>query len=60
MRNYHIAVKVRHNGKHIEYKEKHNHMDDAFIFFRDWLNCEHKLTMSDISELDITETGESE
>jgi len=60
MRNYHIAATVRHSGKYIEYTTAAMSIKDAFVFFENFIDGVHHVPMDAISELDITETGESE
>jgi hypothetical protein len=56
MNVYHIAATVRHSGKYIEEKIAAFSMADAIDIFQEIQN----ISVEALSELDITETGESE
>jgi hypothetical protein len=60
MRNYKIAATVRHSNKYISYELDAMHIPDALTMFEVLINRDRNLSMEAISELDITETGESE
>lgn len=60
MRIYHIAATVRHSGKYISYEFAAMHIPDALTMFEVLINRDRNLSMEAISELDITEMGESE
>ena len=60
MRNYTIAATVRHSWRYIEHELAAMNMSDAFSMFVYWLGINELIAIEAISELDITETGESE
>ena len=60
MRNYKIAVTIRHSGRYIEHELGAMSISDAFSLFVYWLGIAHQIGIEAVSELDITETGESE
>jgi len=60
MRNYKIAATIRHSGRYIEHELAAMNMSDAFSMFVYWLGINELIAVEAISELDITETGESE
>jgi TATA-box binding protein (TBP) (component of TFIID and TFIIIB) len=60
MRNYKIAATVRHSGKYIECTTAAMNIKDAIVFFENFIDGVRHVSMDAISELDITETGESE
>lgn len=60
MRNYKIAVTVRHSGRYIEHELGAMSISDAFCLFTYWLGMTHQVGVDALGELDITETGESE
>ena len=60
MRNYHIAATVRHSGRYIEHELAAMNMSDAFSMLVYWLGMTHQISIEAVSELDITEMGDSE
>jgi len=57
---YHIAATVRHSGKYIEHTTAAMDVKDDIVFFENFIDGVHHVSMDAIGELDITETGESE
>lgn len=60
MKLYLIAATVRHSGKYISYELSAMHIPDALTMFEVLISRDRNLSMDAISELDITEMGESE
>lgn len=60
MKIYHIAATVRHSQKYIEYTTAAMNIKDAIVFLENFIDGVHHVSMEAISELDITEAGDSE
>jgi hypothetical protein len=60
MREYKIAATVRHSRRYIEHELAAMNIPDAGELFGQWLAFENGTRLQALSELDITETGESE